>query len=287
MKKINLLIAFLVLFSMGSLATADDSQIEIDSVDTLVFDTVINEYNLLSMIAENDESVLLENGYSLEEINQIKNYEDLFQKHILNINETYSDQELTELGYTENDIELIRNYDFSTRTNEQLAANCSLKVYNTTAYKYNSSKNMTNVTIKYEFNWTRLPTITLTDQFGLGWNNSSLGATGNGRSNVIVSYYNGASFVKNKTYISQVKGSNGIECQFRMDDTNPLVHARKGVGTVTLEQTGRDTAMRYYAYYVHNKGSVPSITVGPLGLTVPGITSDYISEQANLLYSTT
>ncbi|WP_338097740.1 hypothetical protein [Methanolapillus ohkumae] len=221
----------------------------------------INEFDLISNLSKQSEETLKKNGFSDEEIKRIKNYEDEFVKHIISINETYSDEELIGFGYTKDEVKLIRNFDKlqnSAKSSDELKANLTIYFTVLESLQYDQTKNETTVKIKYEYQWTRLPFFTFTDSFALGWNNTSIGPNTSihnyGHSPVRIDYYLGSTLTRTDTVTSMPNGFYGTKCQFPMQSwAQPSSHAMHGTGEVSLVQSGDCNNINFHVYYVHAK----------------------------------
>lgn len=128
--------------------------------------SVVNEYEAMLLLQEKSNSELSAQGYSMSEINTIRNSDDLFDEHIEFL-ATLSDENLSNAGYTSGQIRGIREYDPKTATTSEkvlLSGSCV-----TTSYIDNYTGTTGRVTS--EFKWLGVPAFKMQDILITAWNN--------------------------------------------------------------------------------------------------------------------
>lgn len=128
--------------------------------------TVTNEYEALMELYGNSTSDLKQKGYTNDEIQTIRNFDETYNQHILKIAKLDSSV-LSAHGYTSQQIRKIKNFNPTTATTEDkilLSATCHTKA---------TIDNYTGTTgrITSTFEWTGVPAFKMTDILATAWNN--------------------------------------------------------------------------------------------------------------------
>lgn len=125
-----------------------------------------NEFDLVKELAQKTPYELECEGYTLNEIMDIKNYQENFADHIDMLN-TLPDEVLTLHGYTQSQINMIRNFDGSEAEMQLLAA--SVKINAVTAY-FTFDGNYTTGRLAYTWEWIGVPNFKMRDIIAFSWN---------------------------------------------------------------------------------------------------------------------
>lgn len=128
--------------------------------------TVTNEYEALMELYGNSTSQLKQKGYTNDEIQNIKNFEETYNQHILKIAKL-DPSVLSKHGYTLQQIQKIKNFNPTTATTEDkilLSATCE-----TTSFIDEYTGTTGRVTTTFE--WTGIPAFKMTDILATAWNN--------------------------------------------------------------------------------------------------------------------
>ncbi len=157
MKKVHtcfaMLLCLTLVLGLVTPAQADEGNV------AFVQGTVTNEFDLYNTIINTPEAVLLEQGYTSGQIETFKavDFEDLIYQRA-----QLADSKLKAMGYSEEEIYLLRNYDGSYAETRALAATLSADIVvigTTDSY---------GGIIRYEWSWNHSP-VTATDAVGLRW----------------------------------------------------------------------------------------------------------------------
>lgn len=165
LKLISLLTCFLFLFSFTTTVFASEGDSKTKSV-------TVNEYEMLQSLSKNSTEQLAKLGYSSAEAKQIENYQEEYKNHLKKI-AALDDELLKEMGYTSEQIEILRTYDGSEEATIILAATLNISV-TAGSVTYYTSKNYTDASVSYSFSWSGEPLFKGTDIVGIAWNDWDL-----------------------------------------------------------------------------------------------------------------
>lgn len=127
---------------------------------------------MLKELSKKDNSTLKLNGYNQTELNIIKNIEEEYPKHL----KKYKDlpkEDLKKMGYTDDQIKLLRNYKGTEKETILLAATLHSKLTNR-GIEYSNTEDKTNAKFRYRFDWHGVPLIKRQDIVALTWNDWNL-----------------------------------------------------------------------------------------------------------------
>lgn len=119
----------------------------------------INEFDLYNVMKSTPETELEKCGYSSEQIMKFKdsNFEELVYQRA-----TLSDSSLEHMGYSKDEIDLLRNYDGSYTSTRALAGTLSAEIHN-------MGSSGSGIIVKYAWNWDHAPFVCATDAMGIRW----------------------------------------------------------------------------------------------------------------------
>lgn len=185
------------------------------------------------------------NGLSSEEIDVIQNYQDYYRSHVESLNEL-DDETLAGCGYTEDQIEIIRN--FTGTESELMAVSAEMDLYSTTALFRYEEGDFTTGRLAYNWSWSGLPVIKYNDLIAVSWNEWSV----TDETSYISYYYigNGQTDYYGRgeatlTYPDSHE-SSGAGHAFSMTMTNNNYFAKAGGGTFDIESDGAYQKNFYY-----------------------------------------
>jgi len=237
-------------------------RVNVEDNSTLVCETV-SEYEAVAELAKRSTNDLICAGYNLQEIQNIKNYKELYVGHIEELN-SLSTETLKEHGYTDGQIYDIRNFTGAESQIARIGATLTLQV-NITSLKYDGQ--YTRGTIIYSWLWNGIPEFKMKDIVAFGWNDWIVETQ---RSNV--SYMNiltgNYTYNKSATYEAENVQTRGAAHKFSVSEDNNYSYAKTGDGSFTVKsdvQARKD--MYLYASYGHSEivASAPSFSVGTSG----------------------
>ena len=126
----------------------------------------LNEYELASQLAKESESSLQKRGLSTSEIKEIKNYKEVYRKHIESLN-LLDDNALLANGYTMEQVKIIRNFGGSESEMQRLGATLSLSA-STSNFSFDGD--YTRGKLSYSWSWNSVPAFKLKDMVAVSWN---------------------------------------------------------------------------------------------------------------------
>lgn len=182
-----------------------------------------NEYDMYLALQNTPSTLLIENGYSEEEITTIQNtsVEELLYKQA-----QLSEEELHNLGYSDTDIKILKNYDGSPLVqNPQLRASFA----ELTGVVYLENYGTTKMAAKFAWSWNKSPLlagVVITDIVTCGFagtnedNVASVMTFDSSNSSCVISYYDGnLKHLEDKKRTISVKNVHQhVEVKFPMSD---------------------------------------------------------------------
>ena len=126
--------------------------------------TTMNEYSMIKELQNKTDLQLQRMGHEREEIEAIRNYQEDFKKTMDEIKLIDKSILKDDFGYTEEQIEIINNFDGSEEQMEKASANVTLSIS-----KNSSSKSQTNskLNVKVRFVWNGVPVFQFNDVFAM------------------------------------------------------------------------------------------------------------------------
>ena len=258
MKKIlSCIIALCLLFafSTAALAATDPPGRQINSFS-------INEYDLLKGLSTKSNLDLFLKGYSAQEIGVIRNVKEEYARH-LHEYKYLPEENLRDLGYSAQQIDLIRDFTGSEAEIRAIAATLYFTLY-TDYVTWSASQNRTNTRLCYEFEWNGVPLIKTKDIVAVTWNDWTI----NGKLSTITyvhiygsqpDQYGSATFVPNDG-----PNSFGGGFKFAMTRDDNYYWAKSGIGIFTLYHNYERHDLSAYAEYGHS-----TVTLSP-SFSIPG-----------------
>ncbi len=259
----------LTIIGMPTFAYANDSSEPMDISDT----TVSKEYSVMKELAKESEAQLEREGFTKAEITEIKDYRQRYIEHIEKLDEL-DDEVLYDFGYSEEQIEMIRDFKGSEAELYALSATLSLRVRIAT-FEYDKSQPLesryTKGTFEFGWEWDGKPLAQSNDIVAVGWNGWSITSRSSS-----IRYFDMTSHAykenRSGTKISPSSASGGIGgagYKFPVVPTSSNLFAKNGQVTFKLKSDVH--AMKDFYYYVaygHTQLTVsPSFSVSANGIT--------------------
>lgn len=170
---------------------------------------------------------------------------------------------LTRLGYSDEQIDIFKNY---TGTEDQIRALAATLEFTLEAdyVTWSSSENQTNARLCYNFNWSGEPLIMTTDIIAVSWNDWTL----NGKLSYVTYthiYGSEPDISMPATYVpNNGPTANGGGFKFKMTQQNNYFWGKSGYGIFTLYHNYTRQDLSAYAEYGHS-----TITTSPT-FSIPG-----------------
>ncbi|WP_297721181.1 hypothetical protein [Intestinimonas sp.] len=237
-----LIMVFLCNISFCNAAIISDS-------DNSSYYAKVNEYDLLLNLSNRSRQQLFHEGYSTEEINDIYNL-PISYKNYLEQYTDYPDYALKNMGYSQEQITLFRNFTGSEEQLRSLAATLSFSVL-IDYVTWSASQNRTNARVTFDFEWSGVPFIKTTDIVALTWNDWTIMGK-----NCTVTYLFGdgtKTQIGSGTYVEN-SGPNsfGGGFKFSMVKEDNTYWAKSGFGVFTLYHNYEMHDLSLYGEYGHS-----------------------------------
>lgn len=238
-----------------------------------------NEYETLKQLSKQSDFSILSKGYNKQELDIIRNIEIEYPKHLIKY-KTFSKEDLENLGYTEEQITLLRNYEGQEEQTIKLAATVNTTL-SELKLEYSPTDDKTYTKFRYRFAWSGVPLFKMKDIIAVSWNDWNLTDTmvrGMRYADVMNSQNLRGDltpvFVKNN-------GPNnfGAGYKFDMAIEDNRYYAQTGVFDFELYNHGKKN-LSVYAEYGHN-----TLGLNPV-FSIPGLFSIDFSTGINIADST-
>lgn len=226
--------------------------------------TAVNEYDLLSQMAEESSSALLARGYSLNEVNTIQNLDSEYRAHLEQFTDMDSES-LRNLGYSDEQILILRNFSGAQSEIKALSAVCYLSLY-CDYVTWSSTDNRTNSRLRYSFNWSGVPLVKTTDIVSVRWNDWTLHSHSANVTYAPVSG-SGSNKIINATYVpNNGPLAYGSSFRFAMTQTDNSYWGKSGTGYFNVYYNYSKKDMSAYAEYGHSTITcTPSVSIPASG----------------------
>ncbi len=225
-----------------------------------------NEYEVLKDLSKNSNTNLKLNGYNDQDINKIKNVEKEYPKH-LNEYKDLPEENLKELGYTDNQIKLLRDYKGTEEETIKLAATMDFRLTENFV-NYSQSHDKTEAKFNYRFAWHGVPLMKTKDIVGVAWNDWNLTSTYSYVRYIDIIGNLQNAFTLDATFVNnEGPHSFGGGYRFKMTQEDNYYWAQAGFGSFTMYNHGPKN-LSAYAEYGHSTFSLnPTFSV-PGGLSI-------------------
>lgn len=259
-KILTWVLSFLMCFTFIPNAYAESTQINNE--------IIINEYDAVKSLASEPISVLSKQGYSEDEINKIKNYKDAFTEYFNSL-KILKDSDLLEAGYTNKQINILRNFSGTDSEMRGLGAKVTLTIP-ISYVTWSSSQKRTNAKFNVNFSWSTQPLIVTTDVVGINWNDWTLSSSSSKityKRKVGTPTSMPATITGTATKVNNDgPRSYGLAYKFKMNANKGYHFAKNGSFTIVLYNNYNKKDLSVYAKYGHNQISVsPTVSMPGYG----------------------
>lgn len=124
----------------------------------------ISEYELVKQLESKSNSELKRMGYDNEDIDQIRNYDELFKENIEEIKGINEDVLKNDFEYTDEQIDIIQNFNGSESQMAKASASVSVKA---TKNSSSSTSKISRLNVKIRFVWSGIPATQFIDSFAM------------------------------------------------------------------------------------------------------------------------
>lgn len=124
----------------------------------------ISEYELVKQLESKSNSELKRIGYDNDEIAQIRNYDELFKKNIEEIKGIDEDVLKNDFEYTDEQIDIIQNFNGSESQMAKASATVNVKA---TKNSSSSTSKLSKLNVKIRFVWSGIPAVQFKDSFAM------------------------------------------------------------------------------------------------------------------------
>lgn len=225
--------------------------------------TIINEYDFLLSISEETNEELSAQGYTATDIAKIRNVREAYDNHLLQFKDM-DEEVLKHLGYSDEQVEIFRNYTGTEEQIRSLAATLELTL-SADYVTWSAKDNRTNARLRYDYDWSGVPSVRNTDIVAVSWNDWTIDAK---MSYVTYTHIYGseADYSLAATYVSNNgPNSNGGGFKFKMKQED-YYWAKSGYGLFTLYHNYVRHDLSAYAEYGHTTFSAsPSFSIPGYG----------------------
>jgi len=225
----------------------------------------VNEFIKLQELNKKSDSNLKSIGYSNEDIKLIRQYKDDFNNHIISLNEL-SDEVLISLGYNNDQVDTIRNFNGSEDHMIKASATCSVSRSSGRFY-YDSINKATNLIVNYSFKWSGAPVFRGTDLMAVS-NGEQTYFHSSSYLNVSYAPLGSTGATSSKKIYAKIhdSGNTGASFSFKMIGNNGLSYAKSGSGKVYLHRQNVNLSqVGVGVKYGHSTISISPSVSFPLG----------------------
>lgn len=277
-KKIISIMAVMLLVFCNTFAYAESNE-----PNKEVTKVTINEYLMLKELKNKPNLELQKMGFSSQEIEKIRKFdyaEELYNRSKLD------DSTLKNLGYTDEQIKMLRNFSGTEEEIIALAATLSINA-STVDYYYVEESNRTYYRGRFDWEWSSAPVVLIKDIIGIAWSEGMYLETSPSLTYHTVRYV--STLTGNTTYvrfnIDPIAPVGGAETKFKMWRSG-ADYAKSGTGFILVHKLGRIPEVALYVEYGHKTIGLgePSVSLtGELTLSfsydVQKVDYDLVVEQ--------
>ncbi|MBC9785939.1 hypothetical protein H1S01_15750 [Heliobacterium chlorum] len=222
-----------------------------------------NEYLTLKKLKSMNENELISQGLNKDKINQIKSldYAEELRKRA-----KLDSQTLKNMGYTDSQINTLKNFKGTESEIIALSATCTLKAA-LNNFSYNSTTDKTNFRVYFEWAWSSVPIITGTDIVALTWSPEMYMTIPDTQTSHKVTYVHpiGTSYSKNVT-VNPENAGTAASSKFSM--TEGAYWAKNGSGYMRVTKQGKLSEAAMLISYGHSQVTLtPSVSFSGLSIS--------------------
>ncbi|WP_235227899.1 hypothetical protein [Oscillibacter valericigenes] len=292
----SLMLAGIMILTIPASATECIEAANTENTKEVVLGTVVTkEFDAFQQLANIPEQQLLAEGYSEQEINELKSfsYEDALYERAQLPEET-----LLSYGYTQDEIAILKEYNGETITEESAVYSLSAELTSRLTLTYANSR---EYMLHYDWSWDGLPLNTdMTETAAIRWkgvdvNGHEVDMSAENAYAVLKYYYPPDALARTRTvrnpssYFTSYQDFNTIQCKFKMLDSD-LNYVKNGAlwATISVDDavTNETVYIKVSGLYGHGSVSAsPSISVsGDVSLSFTGTTLD-LAPQSYKIYA--
>ena len=241
----------------------NDAQSIVESNNRRSISYQVNEYECAKALAQVDTEELGESGYSLQEIQAIKNYKQTYIEHIQELAELDNDL-LANAGYTQEQINILKNFNGSEAQLMAVAATVNLHA---TATNFHYDGTYTQGRLAYTWTWDGIPAFKMEDALAVSWNDFIVTDEMS-----VITYYayevSAPEETRSATFSIEGCGTEGAYHKFQVQTESSTMlyrYAKTGSGHFDVRSDVHGIKdFHYYVEYGHSQ-VVPSISVSISG----------------------
>jgi len=267
---ISLMLAILIsMFSLNYVFA--QSQPITNEEETLVSKTVNNEYDMYKEFINTSDEDLVKKGYTKEQIKEMKsiNYKDALKGKVDQLSKL-DDKSLSNAGYDQEQINMIRNYVGTEQQMYALSANLALSTYKGSSSK---SSSYSQINFRTDWIWSSVPVWLYTDILAVSWTEGmyvNLNSTYTyANYNLYNEWYETYDRTESTTVYSNLNTGAYIKFDigFHNNDIGGL-YAKTGQFGYYISRNAYVSQIAVQAKYGHNELSIqPSVSI-PSGLSI-------------------
>lgn len=260
-KVLSIIIIWTLVLFVNSIVYANNGDINKKQTEKIV----INEYLMLKELKNKSDDELTKIGFTSDQIKKIKeiDYAKELQKR-----SKLDEKILKNMGYTNEQIKILKN--FSGTEPEIIALASTLNLYATyTSFYYDSSVNRTYFRVYFDWEWSSQPLFLFTDIIGMAWSEGMYLDTDPSWTFHTVKYVN--NLTGNYYYIDYnvdlIAPVGGASTKFGMyrDSNNPpgtYEWSKFGYGYVRVSKSGYVPEVQMIIEYGHSTLQlIPSVSL--------------------------
>lgn len=243
-----------------------------------LFNETVNEYDLLKELKEEYQEAMENNTIQSsqfsemdeKELDLIVNYQDYFDEQA-KLLQTWTDEQLRFMGYTEKQIETIRNYSGSEVERASISSDCSVRI---ALESYTHSSSGSKATVKAWFNWSGVHSNMYDDIYAAVWSEPFNVASTSG----YIKYKNpDKGYTKQYDKTPKVEGLRGLymtfpKCKTIYHSESPSFAGTYYVtgGAMTINLTAHANVLDFTAYskYGYGKSKTTPTVSFPAGFSI-------------------
>lgn len=257
-KILSLFLCITFLFSLTIVSSATDSDVS-KNQKKLISTIKITEYEMLQQLQGQSDEALKEKGLTATEIKEIKNfnYFDALKKRAAIKN----NKELEGMGYSENDIEILKDPNSSESELIALSATVTFSVWE---YGHFLQSALSEVYLETDWSWDIWPTFGSTDIVAICWSNNLYCNTNTQKpyeTYAEVSYYDIGSTYRGYSQLTVIAETNlgaHVKIPLRKKIGNYEYFALNGYMQTYIQKKAYVPQVSVYAKYGHS-----TVTVTP------------------------
>lgn len=264
-KTISIILSLLFVCLLSAFTSADTTPNGTDTSTKVEIST--SDYEILNELNQKSDAELRSIGFSDSDIEDVRNFDELYLEHLYELSEA-SDDTLKAMGYTNEQITIFRNFTGSPEQLEALAATLDFS-FEVDYVLYTEASNTTASRLLINFVWNGNPIPKLVDMVVVSWNDWTRVS-----SFLNITYYDVLStrddIVQAATFVPPSgPNSSGLGYKFAMDLEDNRFCIKSGSGSIVLlSNYGRKDLSAYAVYGRSTVVATPTFSLmGPGGVS--------------------